>query len=75
MTGCKGCPFMYWDGDYGFLCNLDYEIKTPSPAAGCRTKDTKATSEDCKLFAVTYAIKNERESIHFVPKQWQRKVT
>ena len=26
------------------------------------------TSEDCKLSAVTYALKNERESIHFVPK-------
>ena len=78
MISCKGCPFIvyvfakaesiYYSEGY-FECIIDYEIKTPSPIAGCAPNFKKATSKDCKLTAVTYALKNERESINFVPKE------
>ncbi len=45
----------------GFIVDNDYMPKED------------ITSKNCKLFAVTYAIKNERESIHFIPKEMEEK--
>ncbi len=68
MINCKGCPFLYKDSyhnEYG--CTRSYNIDVALYRDGYGGFN-EPTSEDCKLSAVTYALKNERESIHFVPK-------
>ena len=64
MISCKGCPFLYsWDDapNCVFLCNLGYDVIT--------MPDLRPISEDCKLEAVTYSLKDKKDSIDFIPKE------
>ncbi len=47
-----------------YECVLKYTINELPP-----------TSEDCKLFAVTYALKNEIGSIRFSPKEMEEELS
>ena len=69
MISCKGCPFLsereieleddcysYWDCALKFT--IDGEPMGMPPA-----------SPDCKLEAVTYSLKDKKDSIDFIPKE------
>ena len=63
---------MYWNNDYGFVCNLSYELKTPLYNTSYKElslDENKVTSDNCQLEAVTYSLKDKSESINFVPKE------
>jgi hypothetical protein len=61
MTDCSGCPFLYLAGHY-CNCALGYRIHGD-------IHNESPTSENCQLFAVTYSLKDKRESINFVPER------
>lgn len=71
MISCKGCPFLYEEeyDEMFFLCNLNYEVISPPLKAGVAPNFDKATSENCKLEAITYSLSTERDSIDFIPKE------
>ena len=77
MISCKGCPFLTSIKDIlvvnketeevsytlnGYVCALGYYIE--------RCKDSY-TSKGCKLEAVTYSLKDKKDSIDFIPKEIQ----
>ena len=67
MTNCKGCPFLY-DDEYDdeffhYACNLLYDVWTLD-----KEGEINPTSKDCKLEIVTYALKDRRDSINFIPR-------
>ena len=67
MISCKGCPFLYDtddDGFVGYKCTLFYDIKILD-----KNNQINPTSENCKLEAVSYMLKNKVRLISFIPKE------
>ncbi len=73
MINCKGCPFLYdeeYDEEYDdiyYLCSIGYTVGTTADIIDSTIKT--ATSPDCKLEAVTYSLKDKKDSIDFIPKE------
>jgi len=57
MTNCKGCPFL--STHRGYNCSLDYTIDV--------TFGITPISKDCKLEVVQYTVKDNPNSITFIP--------
>ena len=68
MINCKGCPFSYTRDGGDYFCAINFEV------LNIHWGD-EPTSKDCKLFAVTYALKNEIGSIRFSPKEMEEELS
>ncbi len=62
MINCKGCPFK-------IITFLNVDDNKISSKCALGYKIIKEISQDCRLDAVTYSLKDRDESINFVPKE------
>ncbi len=75
MINCKECPFLIIVSSMlgNYECQLDGHFI--SHELGKDYMDAYPISYNCKLEAVTYSLKDEEESINFVPKEIEMKPT
>ena len=65
MIGCIECPFL----TIGFLDHIDCGLGFKQLISHKIPENTiLPVSKECKLEAVTYSLKDKKESINFVPK-------
>ena len=64
---CKGCPFLVDFEDYDHLCTLGFRVYTDD-FANMDDGNEEPYTDNCKLEIVTYALKDKRDSINFIPR-------